>query len=235
MTPAILGCPTVMPDSDASEAPHADAGAKATKGRRAGGAAAIDSRKDLTWKTPPPVTSTADDAAEAARSVARAAVARSRQPPPGKEVEREREPDKSAAEAVGRLESKVADLQHRLKQQTAIATSAAAAAAKATAAAETEATRNQVDAFRMRARDSGEFSRDLEASMASAPAALRVACRQSSVRMRVVAAEAAHDLATLNAEMLQDEHEDRREAEHAELIAAAPGAVQRLVSASRQV
>ena len=55
----------------------------------------------------------------------------------------------------------------------------------------------------MRAQDSGELSRDLEASMASAPAAGRVACRQSSVRMRVVAAEAAHDLATLNAEMLQ--------------------------------
>ena len=80
-------------------------------------------------------------------------------------------------------------------------------------------------------------SRDTSArtAPASAPAAARVACRQSSVRMRVVAAEAAHDLATLNAEMLQDEHEDRREAEHAELIAAAPGAVQRLVSASRQV
>ena len=56
-----------------------------------------------------------------------------------------------------------------------------------------------------------------------------------ALSMRVAATLDAHRLASVSHEMQQDEEEDTREEAHADLISQAPGTVQKLIAASRQV
>jgi cell division septum initiation protein DivIVA len=188
----------------------------------------INSRTDLGGAHP-------KDSAAAARVAARAAIAKSLQPPAIKVV-RERVVDsKESVERVVRLESKVASLERMLTKEQAIAAKAVTAASAAAAAADNEATRNHVRDYVWRHDDSREFKGDLVDSIGDVARQARVACKQSALSMRIAASTDANALAALSDEMRQDLREDAREALHGTEISESPGAVQKLLSASRDV
>jgi len=205
VTPAVLGCG--KDDDDSNER-------------------AIDTRKDLGWVPFP--------SGAAARGAARAAIS-GMQHGSGVQVVNVPVNSKDTIETVVRLEAKQAELQRMLTTEQAIAAAATAAAAKAASAAEYESSRNHLQDYLSRFDDSRAFNRDVADVVPGLLRHPRVACKQRGVSMRIAASQAAHSLRFIAEEMIQDQDEDKREEVHATTISEDPGALQKLMQASREV
>ena len=206
VTPAVLGCGK-DDDDDNNER-------------------AIDTRKDLRWVPSP--------SGAAARGAARAAIS-GMQHGSGVQVVNVPVNSKDTIEKVVRLEAKQAELQRMLTTEQAIAAAATASAAKAASAAENESSRNHLHDYLSRFDDSRAFNRDVADVVPGLLRHPRVACKERGVSMRIAASQAAHSLRSIAEEMRQDQDEDKREEVHATTISEDPGALQKLMQASREV